>query len=328
MQTTSRICAKALRGAIAAFSLFSVVAIPSLAGAQIPPTLDPSKRVNYLINFTVDGSPASGTHLAECGADIGLLGLYDQQQGPPGIYWTRWSNVTTNEEHLTGPQDLTINHVEGTNQYRFVVYEEISGSWDEAFLTINTQDTTAPNLTLVGGLIKFISCGSQYLESGWIVNDSCDSSVPVIVTSNLDVNMVGTYQITYTATDDALNETVAVRTVRVVYSWSGLLQPVDQSGQSVFKRGSTVPLKFQLTGNCADVTNLEAKVYLAFVSGSIVGTEFEAVSTAQADSGNIFRYSGGHYMFNLNTKGLPQGTYQVRVDLGDGATNTTIISLK
>jgi hypothetical protein len=30
----------------------------------------------------------------------------------------------------------------------------------------------------------------------------------------------------------------------------------------------------------------------------------------------------------LNTKGLSQGTWQVRIDLGDGAMHTVLISLK
>ena len=36
--------------------------------------------------------------------------------------------------------------------------------------------------------------------------------------------------------------------VSVAYAWSGVLQPVNADGSSVFKLGSTVPVTFQLTG--------------------------------------------------------------------------------
>ena len=47
-----------------------------------------------------------------------------------------------------------------------------------------------------------------------------------------------------------------------------------------------------------------------------------------ADTGNVFRYAGGGYMYNLSTKGLSTGTWQLRVDLGDGAIHAYTISIK
>lgn len=106
------------------------------------------------------------------------------------------------------------------------------------------------------------------------------------------------------------------------YSWSGVLQPVNADGSSVFKLGSTVPVKFQLTGASAGITGLAARLYLAQLSGDIAGSEQEAVSTSAADSGNTFRYTGGQYLFNLGTRTLAQGTYLLRIDLGDGMVAT------
>jgi hypothetical protein len=69
------------------------------------------------------------------------------------------------------------------------------------------------------------------------------------------------------------------------------------------------------------------------VSNSTIGTEIEAVTSTPASTGNLFRYdpSGGIYIYNMGTKGVPwsAGTWQLRVDLGDGALNRTVlISLK
>ena len=110
--------------------------------------------------------------------------------------------------------------------------------------------------------------------------------------------------------------------------WSGVLQPVNADGSSVFKLGSTVPVKFQLTGDSAGITNLAARLFLTKLSNGIAGTEVEAESNSAADTGNVFRYSGGQYQFNLGTRMLSEGTWRMRIDLGDGALHTVDFSLR
>ncbi|HUR32535.1 MAG TPA: PxKF domain-containing protein [Vicinamibacterales bacterium] len=120
------------------------------------------------------------------------------------------------------------------------------------------------------------------------------------------------------------------RTTQVSLSWSGVLQPINTDDSSIFKQGSTVPVKFKLTGASAPVTNLPAQLFLAQVSNGVIGSELEAVSTVANDGGNTFRYdaASGQYIFNLGTKGMAQGTWQIRVDLRDGVTRTVLVSLK
>jgi probable HAF family extracellular repeat protein len=111
-------------------------------------------------------------------------------------------------------------------------------------------------------------------------------------------------------------------------SWSGVLQPVNTNGSSVFKLGSTIPVKFNLTAADAGKTNLVAKLYVS-QKDSVDPTEInEATSTSAADSGNVFRTSGGQYIFNLSTKSLSKGTWYLRVDLGDGSSNVVQFKLK
>ncbi len=115
------------------------------------------------------------------------------------------------------------------------------------------------------------------------------------------------------------------------YTWSGYLQPINTDGSSIFKLGRTVPVKFQLTGTSAEITNAVARLTIAQVSNNVIGTYMEASSTSAADSGNQFRYdpTSGQYIFNLGTSGLSTGTYELNVDLGDGVQNRTVlISLK
>jgi len=86
-------------------------------------------------------------------------------------------------------------------------------------------------------------------------------------------------------------------------------------------------LASRLTGACAGMTNLAARIYLSKVSNSVVGTEAEAASTSAADSGNTFRYdpTDNQYIFNLATKALSAGTWQLRIDPGDGVANRTVL---
>jgi len=123
------------------------------------------------------------------------------------------------------------------------------------------------------------------------------------------------------------------RTFQVVHSWSKLLQPINLDGSSIFKLGSTVPVKFKLTGGSAGVTNLAARIYVAKISNSVAGTELEASATNNPDAGNVFRYdtSSGQYIFNWGTKGLSEGAWQIRIDLLDGAPladRSVIVSIK
>jgi hypothetical protein len=48
--------------------------------------------------------------------------------------------------------------------------------------------------------------------------------------------------------------------------------------------------------------------------------EVEALSTAAATTGNLFRYdaTSGQYIFNLGTKSLSAGQYELRIYLNNG----------
>jgi len=120
------------------------------------------------------------------------------------------------------------------------------------------------------------------------------------------------------------------RQFSVSYTWSNVLRPINSNGASIFKLGSTVPVKFQLTGASAAVTNLPALMYVSPLTGSVTGSELEAESTSAADGGNMFGYDSqsGQYIFNLATRRLAPGTWQLRIDLQDGSPHTVVISLK
>jgi hypothetical protein len=117
--------------------------------------------------------------------------------------------------------------------------------------------------------------------------------------------------------------TISVGTPYVIegftkYEWSGFLQPINADNSSIFKLGSTVPVRFQLTNGTASTL---AKLYVAKIDNGIEGSVTEAASNVSADSGNTFRYDGAQYTFNLGTKNLTKGTYKLKVYVdGDNTT--------
>lgn len=169
-------------------------------------------------------------------------------------------------------------------------------------------------------------------SSGLTVSFSASGSCTI---SDAMVTLIGAGACAITASqigDAAYRPAPSVtRTFQVLHSWSNVLQPVNVDGSSVFRLGSTVPVKFRLTAGSAAVTTLAARITVAHVSNGIVGTEVEAIATGNADAGNVFRYDAqeGQYVFNWGTKGLAEGTWQLRIELLDGAPpRLVVVSLR
>jgi hypothetical protein len=107
-----------------------------------------------------------------------------------------------------------------------------------------------------------------------------------------------------TACDNAGNETAELVAYDVRYGCSGILQPINADGSSIFKLARTVPVKFRLTdATGAYMGGTVARIYVARIGSDVVGDEAEAVSTAAATEGNLFRYDSAvsQYVFNLGS---------------------------
>jgi hypothetical protein len=113
------------------------------------------------------------------------------------------------------------------------------------------------------------------------------------------------------------------------YSWSGVLRPLNADGSSVVKAGSTVPVKFMLTGDDAGLTDLVATLSYASFNGGGLGN-LNAASTKVHGGGSQFRFdpASGQYLFNWSTKGLAAGSYRLFIDLGDGVERSVNLTLR
>jgi outer membrane protein assembly factor BamB len=79
---------------------------------------------------------------------------------------------------------------------------------------------TAPVITLTGSNPQTIALGASP-ELRATANDAIDGSVPVITSGSVNNMVLGTYTITYTATDSIDNIATSTRIVNVVYSGGG-----------------------------------------------------------------------------------------------------------
>lgn len=94
-----------------------------------------------------------------------------------------------------------------------------SGNTATEIRTVNVIlfiDKTAPVISLVGASIIEVVQGTTYSDLGASAFDNIDKIVSVTSTGNVNTAVVGTYIITYTATDKAGNVATKKRTVKVV----------------------------------------------------------------------------------------------------------------
>jgi len=207
-----------------------------------------------------------------------------------------------------------------------------SGNTGTNSFDIVVEDTTGPELTVPANVdaVATGAAGTTVSYGPVTATDLVDGTVAASCDkASGTVFPLGKTTVKCTATDKAGNKSDRSFVVNVTVSWGGFQQPINTDGTSVFKSGSTIPVKFRLSGASAVATNLDARLYWSKLSNGVAGTETEPVSTSAASEGNQFRYSDGQYIFNLNTKSMSgEGTYQLRVDLGDGVSHTVIVSLK
>jgi hypothetical protein len=266
----------------------------------------------------------------------GQLGAGGWYVGPVKVHFTcsdPLSGVAVCADDVT----LTAN---GAGQS--VTGKAIDAAGNEASATVSgiAIDREAPAITLKGianggvytlGAVPSATCTAQDDVSGVA---SCDVSI-----SGGRANGVGTRTFTATAKDRAGNTTTLTGTYKVIYRYDGFLQPINDTAHqvdattSIFKAGSTVPVKFQLKR--ADGSVVEANDLPAWetpIKGSpTTATVDESLFGAAADSGTTYRFdaSARQYIYNWSTGTAAKNYYhRIGVRLDDGQTYFVTIGLR
>ena len=138
----------------------------------------------------------------------------------PGGYVDAGATATDNYYGDITSEIVTVSDVITTALGSYTVtYNLTDDSGNKAYevtRTVNVVDT-APTITITGDSIVHVNLGDTYVESGATATDKLDGTLTVTTYSgDVDTNKMGTYKVSYTATNSVGLSTTVYRQVVVV----------------------------------------------------------------------------------------------------------------
>jgi len=184
--------------------------------------------------------------------------------------FTADGNVTISDQEVADPPGLPPQaSTDSIYFYEFVVYRNenvggepgvinangtLSGGWTDTnrtFKVTREKDPIPPEITVVGATTVNVTVGDTYTDAGATATDNFSPATPTVtVNSTVDTSVIGSYTVTYDATDDAGNSaTQKTRTVNVL---SGTLGDFNVNQTNV-DPSSTNYAYAQYSGSANDV---------------------------------------------------------------------------
>ncbi|MBI5386697.1 MAG: DUF5011 domain-containing protein, partial [Verrucomicrobia bacterium] len=173
----------------------------------------------------------------------------------------------------------------GNNSVTLTV-EDAAGNEASCTATVTVVDAAPPVIALLGVSPVTVDCHGTYTDAGATANDNCGGNITAqIVTANpVNVNVPGTYTVTYNVSDAAGNP--AVQVTRTV-----IVQDVEPPVPNV----ASLP---DVIGECGGTVTLTPPTATDACAGTIIGTTTNALSN------------------------LPEGDYTVVWTYTDAASNS------
>ena len=235
-----------------------------------------------------------------------------------------------------GPTNPVTLSSQGSGQSASGTAKDSAGNTAQTTVSDINIDKTAPlvsvtgvsNTTYIRGSVPAAGCQTED-QVGLSGVQTPASLEPLSGSGTTNPNGVGSFTATCSGgTDNADNPQAAASvTYSVIYDpagISGILQPINPDGTSLFSRGKAVPVKFRLAG---DEPN--GFVYSGWtlqrikVSCTDFDSEDAAIEAATENPSNAFRYDAGadQYIHNASFKDQAAGTcWKVRVTLDSNQT--------
>lgn len=213
-----------------------------------------------------------------------------------------YSAIDTIDKDLTNKVNVT-----GTvNSNKLGTYELIysvtnsSGKTTTVKRTVIVRDQTAPQITINGTNPINHEVKTPYTDLGAFASDNHDSVVSVDVNSTVNINKIGEYQVTYTATDSSGNASQVYRTVKIV----------DQTAPEIVisETNATVTI-----GQNAIISNLK---------------DFMMNGVSVTDNYDADLIDGVTYLSNPNFDITTIGTYVITYKVSDKSGNEAIPKTK
>ncbi len=181
-------------------------------------TVDTNKLGSYEITYSVSGVNGNSSI-------VRFVNVVDTTPPEITLVGEKTVSVCPNREYAEEGYQAVDNYdgyltdqVTIEKQEDKIVYQVKDSSNNETIVerTLVFEDKTSPTIELVGDKEYHIKWKEPYQEPGFKVIDDCESSQGnVEITGYVDVNIKGTYPITYRIKDNAGNEASVTRTVIV-----------------------------------------------------------------------------------------------------------------
>ncbi len=231
------------------------------------------------------------------------------------------------------PDTLVV--AEGSNQSVIGTATDKAGNSTSITVGGINLDKTSPQVFISAPVNGAEYLLNQFVLANWLAIDALsgiDLAQGTAPSPNpVDTLSTGTKSFEVVAADKAGNRVVQTATYSVRYGYGGVLPPLSSDGTGSFNLGRTIPVKFQLKdANGTYIETAAPALYLAKVENNIPGSEITATTAGSSSVGNLFRYDAteNQYIFNLATKGLSVGAWQLRIELGDGSSKLLEITLR
>lgn len=160
--------------------------------------------------------------------------------------------------------------------------EDASGNDARRRVRVTVVDTQGPVISLNGANPMTVECHTSFTDPGASASDACEGPVAVTASGSVDPNTVGTYTITYTASDSGGRTTTATRTVNVTDTTPPVVTLNGASSVTVECHTSYTDAGASATDSCSPTTSLSST---SDVNVNAPGT-YHVVWSATDPSGN------------------------------------------
>jgi hypothetical protein len=305
---------------------------PDADGDGIPDSIDPNSYAPSAVGTPASPSVAEGSVASSSGgfADAdGASSLTITKLSGGGTVVDNgngtWSWSLTPTDDSTGA--VVVQASDGEHSDAQQSFSWSAGNVSPASVTasfasaaVSCPATGATSNAVLSGTWTDPGADSWTVDVDWDYNGTfaADQSLTGLTSRSYSVSHLfspaGVHAAAVRVTDDDTGQSsLATASTTVQYTMTGLLAPFNADGSSVWKYGSTVPVKVRIT-DCsgAPVAGLAPTVGTQLLSSSDPAAGIDEVSsTSGADTGSTMRYEGsGQYGFNLATKSLADGSAQ------------------
>ena len=203
---------------------------------------------------------------------------------------------------------------------------DASGNQATAVRTVIVEDSTPPTIALIGSNPVTVEAGSTYTDAGATATDAYDGdlSSSITTTSDVDVNTVGTYTVTYAVSDSSANSATASRTVNVVDTTAPVItiigaNPVDVDlGATYSDAGATATdvhdgdLTSSITVSSNVDTNTAGTYTVTYTVSDAAGNQATETRTV-----NVIDNSNNPTTHYIDIQGMAFSPSSITINVGD-----------